>query len=401
MYPSIPIDDAIYNIQSKLRQESIQTVGGIPSDQIGNLLHIVLENTYFSFEDQIFKQIKGLPMGSPLSGLMAILFMDSIEKQALQQVNTILTFRRYVDDCFVFTKNQEAAQEFHALLNAQNDKVQFEIELPANDNVLSLLDFTVTTNNNNVSFEFYKKGAKKNIFLNYHSNIASSTKLAIIKNERNRIFERCTNSDNRMKHIQQFDNILRLNNYPESFIERSNKKTNPKKKRKINYFNNEKHYLKIPFISDDVNHKIKRILRSEQLNIGLAQKSSTTLRSALRRKIKRTNNCRMSACPIKNNKLCFQKNVVYKVTCLRCQNFYIGSTIRTLHVRIKEHMTRESSSIFKHLQQCDTRNISTEIISYERDNANIRLMEAQMIQKHAPHINSKDEKDQYRQFLFI
>ena len=156
----------------------------------------------------------------------------------------------------------------------------------------------------------------------------------------------------------------------------------------------------MPFISDDVNHKIKRILRSEQLNIGLAQKSTITLRNILRNKTTALRTCHMSGCPVQDDKLCFQKNVIYKVTCLKCNKFYIGSTIRELHKRIKEHMTRVSSSVFKHLQKCETKNIKTEIICRERDQTNIRLMEAQMIQKHIPDINSKDEKEQYRQFLF-
>ena len=399
MYPSIPIEDAIFQVQNKLRQQNIHSIGGIPRSDVCNLLHVVLSNTYFTFEKRIFQQIKGLPMGSPLSGLMAIIFMDNIERQALQQVPSIPFFKRYVDDCFMLTQNEQTAREFHAILNSQNENVKFEIELPSNDNCLSLLDFTISTNNSRPSFEFYKKSARKNTFVHFRSNIANGTKMAIIRNERNRITERCTNPNSKNEHLQNFDNILRLNGYPESFIHRSKQGTT-KTSRNINT-NNDKCYLKMPFISEKVNFKIKRILKAEKLSIGLAQKSTTTLRSVLRSRHNTDNNCRMSACPIRNNKICFQTNVVYQVTCSKCQNFYIGSTIRPLHVRIKEHVTRDSSSIFKHLTKCDTKEITTTILARERDNANIRLMEAQLINKYAPRINTKEEQEQYRQFLFL
>ena len=43
-----------------------------------------------------------------------------------------------------------------------------------------------------VAFDFYKKAAKKTLFINFNSNIPSPTKLAIIRNERKRINKRCS-----------------------------------------------------------------------------------------------------------------------------------------------------------------------------------------------------------------
>ena len=38
---------------------------------------------YFSFRDQVFRQGEGLPMGSSILGILAILFMDKLENIAL------------------------------------------------------------------------------------------------------------------------------------------------------------------------------------------------------------------------------------------------------------------------------------------------------------------------------
>lgn len=51
-------------------------------------------------------------MGSPLSGLIAILYMDTMKNRALQQINTIVYSRKLVDECFFLTKCKETALEF-------------------------------------------------------------------------------------------------------------------------------------------------------------------------------------------------------------------------------------------------------------------------------------------------
>ena len=46
-----------------------------------------------------------------------------------------------------------------------------------------------------------------------------------------------------------------------------------------------------------------------------------------------------------------QSNVVYKIDCLNCDDFYIGMTRRTLHKRLKEHETRQYSAVYKHMSE--------------------------------------------------
>ena len=45
---------------------------------VAELLNVTLNNMYFTFEDRIFRQTEGLPMGSSISGILAILFMDKL-----------------------------------------------------------------------------------------------------------------------------------------------------------------------------------------------------------------------------------------------------------------------------------------------------------------------------------
>ena len=47
------------------------------------LLGFCLHNTYFSFQNKFYEQIGGIAMGSPVSPIVANLFMEDFERKAL------------------------------------------------------------------------------------------------------------------------------------------------------------------------------------------------------------------------------------------------------------------------------------------------------------------------------
>ena len=135
------------------------------------------------------------------------------------------------------------------------------------------------------------------------------------------------------------------------------------------------------------------------MNIRLTRKNRT-LRSALKNR-KTVQTCSLQNCRITDKSICYRKNVVYKLTCDSCKNFYIGSTTRTLHIRCREHSTNSTSSMYKLLQNCQTTLFSTTIWTQDSDEANLRLREALLINKLNPKINGKSELELYRYFLFV
>ena len=69
--------------------------------------------------------------------------------------------------------------------------------------------------------EFYKKPAKKPLFVHHQSAIPKKSKINFIHSERKRIEDRCSTQRTTTKHQNMFDDILRLNGYPENSIEQT------------------------------------------------------------------------------------------------------------------------------------------------------------------------------------
>ena len=83
---------------------------------------------YFSFRDHVFRQRDGLPRGSNISGILAILFMDKLETIALTSQLMISPYKRYVDDIYLQTTNEETADQFHHITNNVPPNLKFKIE---------------------------------------------------------------------------------------------------------------------------------------------------------------------------------------------------------------------------------------------------------------------------------
>ena len=86
---SVPIDPALNIIKDLLDKDTTlkeRTVMEV-SDII-LLLEFCLKNTYFSFQDQFYEQVEGAAMGSPVSPIVANLYMEYLEQKALSTAPT-------------------------------------------------------------------------------------------------------------------------------------------------------------------------------------------------------------------------------------------------------------------------------------------------------------------------
>ena len=396
LYTSIPVSEALSAVQDKLRDgRAIPTP--LRTEDVIQLMKTVFELTYFHFEGKVYRQIAGLPMGCAVSGIVAILFMETIERRALAQFARCILFKRYVDDCYALVRNAEEARQLQACLNGQHPSIKFQLENcePDQDATsLSLLDLTVRISaSGETSFNFYTKKAKSNIFMHKESALPWSQKAAAIRNEQKRIASRSGGEDRQINQVA-FLEKLQANGYRDEDISRVNP-ARRRRRRNRAHQDGTTHYIDLPFLGDGTERKIKRAFAREGINIRIYRRSTTIL-DVVRPKQPEIRKCKWTTCPTKEAAKCFVQNCVYQITCSPCGRRYVGSTTRPLHERIREHTTQgRGSTIHEHLVSCGggAARVEVKIVAKEKDEVNTRLREAITIKKLRPELNTQEESD--------
>ena len=77
-------------------------------------ISIILKSTFFKFNDEIYEQIFGLPMGSPLSPILADVVIQDLECNIFKTLITHIPFYyRYVNDIIIAAPNDRINTIFH------------------------------------------------------------------------------------------------------------------------------------------------------------------------------------------------------------------------------------------------------------------------------------------------
>ena len=84
-----------------------------------------MKNTYFIFQGRFYEQIEGTAMGSPISPIIANLYMEAFVTQAISMApHPPSLWRKFVNDTFVVI--QEAQKDsFIEHIDSIDDKIQF------------------------------------------------------------------------------------------------------------------------------------------------------------------------------------------------------------------------------------------------------------------------------------
>ena len=93
LFTSVPVQPSIQIVKQRLQQDNTfpqRTSMSIP--QIISLLEFCLTHTYFLFQGKYFEQVQGAAMGSPISPLIANIFMEEFEVKALNSIPHPLPF---------------------------------------------------------------------------------------------------------------------------------------------------------------------------------------------------------------------------------------------------------------------------------------------------------------------
>ena len=84
LFTSVPIQPALDIIRKLLEEDGeLQQRTSMSVSHITYLLEFCLRSTYFTFQGRYYEQQEGVTMGSPISPIVAKLYMEHFEKKAI------------------------------------------------------------------------------------------------------------------------------------------------------------------------------------------------------------------------------------------------------------------------------------------------------------------------------
>jgi len=152
LFTNIPLDLALKSVSD--RWQFISRNCSIPKEEFLITLKLMLESTFFTFDDEIYRQNFGTPISSPLFSIFADLVMQDLELNLKSFGTDLLFFFRYVDDIAIAVPHN-LIDKFVETFNASHPRLQFTLEIGGDR--LNFLDVTILNINGIIKFNMYHK----------------------------------------------------------------------------------------------------------------------------------------------------------------------------------------------------------------------------------------------------
>ena len=290
--------------------------------QVVDLLNLCLTTTYFVYAGCFYAQREGAAMGSPVSPVVANLFMEHFEQKALATfLHPIKFWGRYVDDALSILKTAQEDGLFTHLNNVDK-RIQWTKEQSVNRSIAMLDERITAKEDGHLTFSVYRKSTHTDQYLQYDSHQPLQHKLGVVRTLSHRARSICSTPealDAEMKHLEK---VLSISGYPrpkDFLCNSTSKKKVPHPRTQSN--TRSRGNLSIPYVQG-VTEAISRRFRKHGI-ITHARAHDT-----IRRKL---------PTPKDKDPLSDQAGVVYHIKCQDCDSDYIGETDRKLHKRVADH----------------------------------------------------------------
>ncbi|BHF69545.1 hypothetical protein SprV_0301259100 [Sparganum proliferum] len=314
LFTSIPQQLAIDVVRQLLADRYNERDNPLKTEHLMELLRYCLK-TYFTFGGQMYEQIKGTPMGSPISGLIAEVVLQRIEHLVFTKYQPKF-WARYVDDTFAIVKSSDV-EHLKELLNSVDPNIQFTMEAETN-NQLPFLDVLVRRcATGQLQTTVFRKATNTRQILHFNSNHPFSHKRSCVRTLFQRVETHFSAPADKRVERQYLNDLFRTNGYPSYFIKQSKRRVNRRRPQE----EQPEVWRAIPYIKG-VSEAVSRLLQPAR--VGIAHRPQATIRRRLMQPKDILPPTDTSA-------------VVYQIRCKDGDCNYVGETGRKLQTRLHEH----------------------------------------------------------------
>ena len=133
LYTNIKQEEGISSMRSALNRREDKT---IPTEFLIKLLELVLKGNFFEFANQLYQQLVGTAMGTPIAPTYATIFMSDVDdriyklaQDIAETENPIRILKRFLDDIFMIWKGKLTDLErFLEEINNLHPTIKFTYE---------------------------------------------------------------------------------------------------------------------------------------------------------------------------------------------------------------------------------------------------------------------------------
>ena len=321
LYTNIPVRKCIDKLKSHFLNSNLNLP--LPIDKIFQICTLCTNLCYFEFKGQFYKQISGLPMGSPLSGVLACLYLEILESGPFQQILPQNSYYfRYIDDTLLIHDKHLVIPTLISKLNSVEPSINFTYETESN-HTLPFLDIKIHNTDTYPLFDVFRKPTDTSDYINFHSHHDNRIKTGMIIGFYLRAYRICSPCYIKAEEDKLF-HILTTLQYPKYFILNARKKAlkihhtakNTNINSNINKSSNQ--HIILPF--SPLIPTIRKNIRKLGLNITTS--GSKTIKDIVGRNTK-------SSIPTEAG--------IYSIKCHICKKTYVGETSRNIQIRLSEH----------------------------------------------------------------
>ncbi|XP_071485804.1 uncharacterized protein [Diadema antillarum] len=250
-----PVDQSLDIVKDRLHKDtSLKERTNLTPDNIIELLSFILTATYFQFNDQVYRQKLDAAMDSPVSPIVANLFMEDLGQNVLSTAPTAIKprlWKRYVDDILAVAK-EECVDQLKDHLNQADvtGSIKFTHEMEESNSVPFLDTRIITHPDGKAKLVVYRKKAHTGQYLNFSSHHPLHQKLGVYRTLMDRAHGITTDSEDVQTEEEQDKSTLRLCGYPDwSFRQVNQQMTQkPKDKPKSTQTTKKKCMVTIPYV---------------------------------------------------------------------------------------------------------------------------------------------------------
>ena len=214
LFTSIPVDEAIRIIRVRLEKDiPLSERCDLSTDQIITLLELSLNITYFVCHGVFYCQIRGAPMGSPISLGVANLAIEDFEEKALDSALTNPhVWYRYVDDTFMIL-HEYAIQEFTEHINSQSEHIKLTIEAEQDGQLLFLDTLVILNDEGTLKTKIYRKPTHIDQYLNWNSNHHLEHKRSVVRTLLRRAETVVSELEDVREEVNHIKKVMTMNGY--------------------------------------------------------------------------------------------------------------------------------------------------------------------------------------------